>query len=1194
MMMTMRKLLKTAAFAAGFAAAGAAYAAGDKGDVWDIVPCNSAGETLTDGWATKDAPLGAGEDVYFKIRLVRTISAGDDATNSIWRLEYTGLGSMANDWIMAPPRIGLYVNGKSAQNHDDWATLVRVNDASQEKDYYTTFVFHYKTRNGDFALPAVLMGDNGLPASELRSSGFLFDWGAWKVTNNLGETPNFARFDINVSYEPQYRPNDGLTRSADTTLSNAGIYVQTLDFDDAWEVTQAYADANGTNAVWRSVHENSTITIGTDPAIAMKAAASDSDSVVMYVWSDNTNAVTLADCDLVTFTNSFADASTPEIVTIPMKKVTISGGALKETFKIKGVTDGGKCNLVLSAFPGYLFSHGVATPEKIENYLTVPVQCVGKLPPTLYVERDDGTSDFSVTARTGTNSLQSVATLRVRLSQAYERDVQVTLEPGFTSSRASELAWSDYLAFSTTGKFPSDNTGAGSLTLTIPAGQTEISGRIYVFAKKTSIEVAGDSTGGLGGKIVFTPTVPDDISAEGIIEDYVGCTMSIVAQSADSAASPDGQDGALKIVSTSAATDGDGTGIAPTSNVPYPFNIQVEDVWAAAQGDGDGYRIRFYKRYNNRGEYTDLPGRYYYGTGGWLYRYAETTNSDNTVTYSIPTDTAQRKPPYITYTAPTGSDGVVSMIEVFSPVDDGIGQDGRKASVKFTAVVSDPKSATIHMYLNSAKDVDVAEVSEDSYGDDSVKLVIELSEADSTVFAYLEPIGDFDTNKIDTVGKSFVVGMPDRNGKLKGLQILSSGAKKSSPTTIKFLDGTRGGLEYSFRVLISDNDTIDNEQFVNGDRSAIRGDYGQGEYTITVNNVEPYIETILMNGGDEIWTAEGGADARTIPLGSEKTFLALVHDPGEYDLVNEVDGDKFQTRWRAYRYKSGGRDLVSTTVIDGDPNESINAFINKFDRGGKWEIVCDIRDKDMTANRFVSSATMAFTVLESPSVAIIAPSEVNENELSKSSPTNIAVKLDYFDEDFNGKIYVALKVTGQETNPGVLTLNSSYQWTTRGPEGAPFYFVNGVRKVYDETTDGKAGWYLVDFDQNHLERSISFADLDGTQNSRFNIEAFVAYTEEGGTYDTDLPSGGGKAAEYYLGDSCGIKVNNVLPEISIEAENTASNAYVVAGGAAAKSIRWEIPSDIDNDFTLGWWDNNAVSTSKKGILVEIGGNIDNA
>ena len=70
----------------------AAHSAKADGDIYDISPCDANGVDLAAGstWSTASAPLGSGETVYFKVRLVAKQNAGSAAL-SRWRLDYDGL-----------------------------------------------------------------------------------------------------------------------------------------------------------------------------------------------------------------------------------------------------------------------------------------------------------------------------------------------------------------------------------------------------------------------------------------------------------------------------------------------------------------------------------------------------------------------------------------------------------------------------------------------------------------------------------------------------------------------------------------------------------------------------------------------------------------------------------------------------------------------------------------------------------------------------------------------------------------------------------------------------------------------------------------------------------------------------------------------------------------------------------------------
>ena len=189
-----------------------------------------------------------------------------------------GAGSQLVDDALYPLQIGIYVSGQLR-----YATLIDA--SSNAASGFTDLVFEYKTRAGDFALPVVLAavsssGDS-VPASDSDESlSYLLNrTDKWSLGNDAGQNCNLW------FWTPEFpvTPPDG-TRSQDYSLSQSGIYVQTVDFDGEWEVAKGEP-----GQLWRSVHQNSTITVGATPKL--EAIAAPDDAVTLHVWSTDDSAV---------------------------------------------------------------------------------------------------------------------------------------------------------------------------------------------------------------------------------------------------------------------------------------------------------------------------------------------------------------------------------------------------------------------------------------------------------------------------------------------------------------------------------------------------------------------------------------------------------------------------------------------------------------------------------------------------------------------------------------------------------------------------------------------------------------------------------------------------------------------------------------------------------------------------------------
>ena len=409
----MKKMVKIVGLMATLAC-GSAFAAAE-GDIWEIVPCAANGTNLvTRPVSSIESPLPSGETFYFKIRLISRV--GEPA----WYLAPTTPGASEIDAL----RICVYVSGKPT-----YAT--RIGDIVVDKgDHsFTEVIFEYTVKPGDFALP-VLLGTEKGPAGEVEALPYAFDpFSKWQYFSQSagGETStcNWWFFRGNPFERGEPPPE-----TVDMSLRGAGFYLKTIDFAADWEEP---------GKVWRSVHEGSTVTVGPNPSLEAEAAPEK--LTTLYVWSTN-EAVLRVKSDKIVTMRTGGSASSPTYADFHVAAVTILGGQLGASFEIEGVSSTNMTGLVLSAVDHFTYSD--ATEERNIDYLTVPVQCVGPLPPSIKIQPEKS----SVTATI--DYLRYVTELQVQFSQAYSNDVTFTITPVFESdeARAAGADWKDYIRVS--------------------------------------------------------------------------------------------------------------------------------------------------------------------------------------------------------------------------------------------------------------------------------------------------------------------------------------------------------------------------------------------------------------------------------------------------------------------------------------------------------------------------------------------------------------------------------------------------------------------------------------------------------------------------------------------------------------------------------------------------------------------------
>ena len=217
------KIMKALALAAGMFAAAFAYA----GDIYDIRPCDQFGLDAPSPAASLANPAGAGTNFYFRVRLQNQQNSASEYVP--WVLTHIGANSEAVDWAVAEkrPNIGVYVSGRLV-----WAELVSTPQVSGTNGEYTDLIYKYTTKQGDFALPMLLATASG-PASDDGAGSYIFnDY----LLPQVSRTWSIARQDdATTEVEMNFYSGPGIGRSMDYSLSKAGFYVQTINFDDKAE-----------------------------------------------------------------------------------------------------------------------------------------------------------------------------------------------------------------------------------------------------------------------------------------------------------------------------------------------------------------------------------------------------------------------------------------------------------------------------------------------------------------------------------------------------------------------------------------------------------------------------------------------------------------------------------------------------------------------------------------------------------------------------------------------------------------------------------------------------------------------------------------------------------------------------------------------------------------------------------------------
>ena len=606
--------------------------AASSGDIYDVHACDEAGASIAKAKMplySAEKPMVAGQKAYFKLRLLPRLEGAFYSTNK-WSFVYTGLGGEVTGSVL-PPQIGVFVSGQLR-----YATYIGKIDTpfNASGASFTDLVFEYDTKPGDFALPIVLAansGGNPVPASDYREniSSYYFNplrSSEWELRFKMYDD-SVVTADCWVMQQAPVPLGTPVERVQDVSLAKAGYFVRTLDFASNWE-------EEGT--LWRSVHQDSTITVGTTPQIVAKSASDE--AVTLYLWSTNEAAVVLAGPD-VREVEMPDPADVSKTKTYHVAAVTLAAGQLSADFSIRGVdraAGGGKSALVLSAYDHFNVSD--ADADLIKDFLTVPVKCIEPLPPSVIVELDRGT------AYATSDYKRYAARMTVKLSQAIATPFKVKITPQF-SDGGSEPAWGEYVRFSTMDEVSAlPDATIPEVTL----GGDVMSADLFIYCLR------GDSRTIGVNQIEFVPS-SDEPPAE--IEAWTKGGLNIAAQAPE--------------ITTPAEDDI----FEAIQFDETPLPIAVEGSYADALSK-DGYEV--WVKYTSSTKFVKIDGKFMPGEDNFLFK----LDDEGALTDEMP---------LLTYTSTsTYEKPILSQVYVKAPVS-------AKSSEyrNFKAVVSAARSSTV-------------------------------------------------------------------------------------------------------------------------------------------------------------------------------------------------------------------------------------------------------------------------------------------------------------------------------------------------------------------------------------------------------------------------------------------------------------------------------------------------------------------
>ena len=1000
-MKTVKNILAATFAIAALAAPLAARAAAD-GDIYEILPVDEAGAMIP----APTQPLDGGDVARFAVRLMKPTLVGNQ-----FRLKYIGLGSEAVDWLSNRPAIGIYVNGKF--------TLAYLEKVNARTDVFTDFIFSYTVRPGDFALPIRLALANKAmvtdaatePVGEYYLNFLDGDLGAaaWQIDDSTSTDPMTRRANFfygNMRYSAT--SPDYTSRHVDYDLTQCNFNVQTVDFDDKDETAE----------YWRTVHQHATEAqpVGSIPSLAVSGMPTN--SVTLYVWSENPGAVEVIagrDVAAVTTRAVHIDASTTEARQVG--EIKIVAGKQDYEFNLRGVAKGNDAMIVLSATPDFTYVNG--TGARLGNYLTRKVGCVDPMPASVTVK--PGKSPVTATSDYRTY----VTELNVALSEnPVAHDFTATIVPTFADGTCPNNWWDYFRLAASTDADPTLTTPTANPVLVFRAGETVPAsldgvpldgGKIYLFALRSDDYVNTDAK---NIRFAVETTDADAVkpSSSGGIDGWATpqSALAINAQNPSVDSMFDGTDAA-----------------AAVANVACPLQIVVSDVYAdmhvLADGSQGGYEIWIKKNTASDMTFTQIPGLYYPGKGGVLMK-TGTTDEQPAVAYSETGD-------------------INSTLYVVSPVT-----GNQSANHNFTMTVTAPAGFTV--------ETATGEYEFDEGDEVQVKITLDKQNTLGDIYAYLKGDTAADDAAVDCTWKA------ESGGKGRKLSNYSNGLTSGCKFVMRDGDASKMGSTFSYSIVFLTTDT-----WTDDPDKRVSAFQAKNTLVLTTHNVTPAVDTVtlgLYEVSENGATVGGTANPAKFPLGIEQEFSIAVDEPGDLDK-NPVDPSdrQFQVRW-IFTDESGSTyaptapaSAAGTGVVEGDPDTTTCKF--NFPSDGKWTVTVDLRDKDM-GNKWSDKFTFYVVVIDQPAITVTTETPYNEQScLDFGGEAKIEVALDLnncaFDMWVNLKIESntagsAAKFLLQESDDVVKQADGSYNVKFAARQMTQTIFVKTMDGTVDSRTTG--------------------------------------------------------------------------------------------------------------------------------------------
>ena len=498
--------LVAAAWAAIMCAMPRSASAAPEGDIWSIRRA-AGGDHGTETLSMAENPLTAGQTVKFKFRLLNrdpqanfVEHGGKAGTNwdNRWYFKYVGAGGTNEAAAAAslyPPKIGVWVSGRYQWADVESLALVKYDDGTINYDF-TDLICSYTVQPGDFGLLTLAAGPDSNPVEAaadgtgasaycLKNSAF------WGIYDNL-TTTNSCNLWLTSQAEGSVRdyvtfPSDDVPRWVqDRDLSQAGIYIRTVDFDSSTfnDGTWRRIAAGGTSAYVNNGNAKRA------PTLSIPGGVATDHTVTLYAWTEDETVAYMKNG----VEYDFGGGVTRHVVHIP---IAPEDGETKEIpggIFAKGDAEGRTTTLYLSATPTNIFRSGVM----ITNFVTRTVAVGPQEPPSIVVTINDQADWTAVAGPVSEYDPIVPITVGYEGVESYARDLDVTVSAAMIDSTADVT---DFVGLSATAS-PNPASYGTTVTVKIPAGRP--SAFVYAYVKRANSDTADSAKG-----ISLTPSITD-------------------------------------------------------------------------------------------------------------------------------------------------------------------------------------------------------------------------------------------------------------------------------------------------------------------------------------------------------------------------------------------------------------------------------------------------------------------------------------------------------------------------------------------------------------------------------------------------------------------------------------------------------------------------------------------------------------